>query len=163
MKLKNAGVLKFLRAFHMVAAGIWFGGVVSIAALAYICFFCADEAGFMALAPNIPVLYSLCIMPAAVLTASQGVVYGFFTGWGFIRHKWVLAKWILTLALIPLTGIGGIGQMFLAIEKVERHGFQGGFADGGAALLSIGLQVLILLSMVVISVYKPKNSKNRKN
>jgi hypothetical protein len=42
-------------------------------------------------------------------TILLGAVYGFFTKWGFIKHKWLAVKWILF-----------IGQTFIGILIVDK-------------------------------------------
>lgn len=154
MKLQKSG-MKFLRAFHILTAGIWFGGVITIGALAWICFFNLDESAFLIVSPLIPSLYSTVIMPAGILTVLQGIAYGCFTGWGFFQHKWIILKWVCLVLVLLCTGVGTIGQMFSVIEKVKAQGFSGGFADGGIVLLFLGFQSLFLAFMMAISVYKP--------
>lgn len=99
-------------------------------------------------------------MPSAIFTIIQGIIYGFFTGWGFFKYKWVLFKWILALLITLCTGLGGIGQMFSVIAKAEAAYFVGGFADGGLVLLFISLQILFMFIMIVLSVFKPKTFKS---
>ena len=55
----------------------------------------------------------------------------------------------------PCIGVGAIGHLFSVIDKVNTAGFAGGWADGGMVLLFIALQVVIMLVMVGISVFKP--------
>jgi len=156
-ELKQRG-MKWLRLFHILTAGIWFGGVVCIGILAYICFFQLTENEFLTVIPLVPALYQK-ILPFALLTVAQGFIYGFFTKWGFIKHKWVLCKWILTFFIVLLTGLGGIGQIHTVIVKVETFGFEGGFADGGLALLFIFLQITLMAVMIALSVFKPRIGK----
>ena len=157
--IKGTG-LKWLRILHIVSAGIWFGATVCIGVLAFICFFNLSETSFLITAPLIPMLYQKTILPIAIFILIQGLVYGFFTNWGFVKHGWVLLKWILTLLLIPCIGVGTIGQMFSIIEKVNTSGFTGGFSDGGPVILFISLQILIMLMMIGISVLKPKKKEH---
>lgn len=57
--------------------------------------------------------------------------------------------------LVPCVGFGTTGQMFSVIDKVKTAGFNGGYSDGGIILSFRALQVLIMLVMIGISVYKP--------
>lgn len=152
--------LKWLRILHIISAGIWFGATVCIGGLAVICLSNPDAAEFLVTAPLVPELYRKMILPAALFTILQGLVYGFFTEWGFLKHRWVTIKWIFTILLIPCIGAGGIGQMFALIDKVKSSGLNGGLHDGGLVLLFISLQILIMLIMIGISVYKPWKKKS---
>ncbi|WP_048139688.1 hypothetical protein [Methanosarcina horonobensis] len=159
MKVKNSKAMKWLRAFHILTSSVWFGGVVAIGALAWICFFRLEEATFLTVAPLVPELFPTVIAPAALLIIAQGIFYGFFTGWGFLKHRWVILKWIGTFLLFLLTGMGTVGQMFSTIQKVEMNGFTGGLADGGMVLLFIAMQILIMGIMICVSVFKPFGKK----
>lgn len=154
--------LKWLRILHIVSTGIWFGATVCIGGLSAICFFNQNESAFFIIAPLVPELYRQIILPAALFTIAQGLVYGFFTEWGFFKHRWVTLKWVFTILLITLIGVGAIGQMFSLIDKVKTTGFYGGLYDGGVVLLFISLQVIIMLIMIGLSVFKPwkKNKKS---
>ncbi|MGI6066755.1 MAG: hypothetical protein ACOYI2_09745 [Bacillota bacterium] len=82
--------LKWLRILHIVSAGIWFGATVCIGVLAFISFFYLSETDFLITAPLIPMLYQKTILPIAIFILIQGLIYGFFTNWGFFKHGWVL-------------------------------------------------------------------------
>lgn len=154
-------ILKWLRTLHIISAGLWFGATVCIGVLAAIGFLNQSEAEFLIIAPLVPDLYRKIILPAALFTICQGLVYGFYTEWGFFKHRWVTLKWIFTILLMPCIGIGTIGPIFSLIDKVKTSGFNGGFYEGGPVLLFISIQVTIMLTMIGISVFKPwkKNKK----
>lgn len=152
--------MKWLRILHIISASTWFGVTVSIGVLAVISFFSLGKTDFLIISPLIPELYQKVILPMTIITIIQGFIYGFLTNWGFFRYGWVLLKWILTLLLIPCVGVGTIGQMFLIIDKVNTSGFTGGLSDGGTVLIFISLQILIMLIMITISVFKPKRQSH---
>ncbi len=122
-------------------------------------FFPVKRKGFLIIAPLVPQLYKTIVMPVALFTIIQGIIYGLFSNWGFFKYKWLLFKWIFVLLIALCTGLGGIGQMFAVLAKVETSHFVGGLADGGLVLLFISLQVLFMLIMIVLSVIKPKTFK----
>ncbi|MEN6463380.1 MAG: hypothetical protein ABFC94_18675 [Syntrophomonas sp.] len=154
MKLKRNG-MQWLRVLHILSASTWLGVVVGIGSLAYVCFFQLSEADFLTIAPLVPELYRKVVLPAAVVTIVQGIIYGIFTSWGFVKYKWVLFKWILAFLVAFCTGWGGIGNMFYVLDKVEKSGLAGGFTDGGVVLLFIFLQIIIMFIMIILSVFKP--------
>ena len=120
--------LKWLRTLHIISASIWLGATVCIGMLTVICFFSLNEAEFLTMAPFIPELYRTIILPIALFIILQGIIYGFFTKWGFFKHRWVLLKWMLVLLLVPCTGRHR--HLFL-YRKANTLGFTGGLADGG--------------------------------
>lgn len=146
--------LKWLRYLHLLSVSIWFGTTAGIGALAFIGFSNQSETYFMSIAPLIPLFYKKIILPIAIFTILQGFIYGLCTKWRFFKHRWVLLKWFFTLLLIPCIGAGTIGQIFSIMDTIDRSGFQGGLSDGGTVLLSISLQILIMMIMIGISVFK---------
>lgn len=154
MKFQARG-MKWLRLVHILLTSVWFGAVVCIAVLTYLCFFQMNEREFLTTAPLISELYRKAVLPVALLVIFQGFIYGFFTNWGFIKFKWVFSKWMLTLLIVLCTGFGSIGQLIKAIKTVEIYGFTGGLADGGLVLLFIALQIVFMAIMIVLSVFKP--------
>ncbi|MEL7565626.1 MAG: hypothetical protein AAGU27_12160 [Dehalobacterium sp.] len=69
-------------------------------------------------APLVPSLYSMVIMPAAILTILQGIVYGCFTGWEFFKHKWIILKWVSTVLVMLCTGVGAIANS--NVKRIDR-------------------------------------------
>lgn len=147
--------MRWLYASHLLTISIWFGSVVCIYVLAIICFFHLNEAEFLTAAPLIPELYRRMVLPAALLTIIQGILYGVCTNWGFFKHKWVAVKWGLVVLTGLCTGLGGIGQMFSVLAKVGKAGYAAGWADGWLVLLYMSLQLLFMLIMILLSVFKP--------
>ncbi len=151
--------MQWMRVLHVLSTSIWLGSVVCILGLAVICFFQLNERDFLIIAPLVPQLYKTVVMPIALFTIIQGIIYGLFSNWSFFKYKWLLLKWIFILLIALCTGLGGIGQMFAVLAKVESTYFIGGWADGGLVLLFVSLQVLFMLIMIVLSVLKPKTFK----
>jgi uncharacterized membrane protein len=160
MKLKKR-YMQWLHILHVLTISIWFGSVVCLAALSLICFFKLDKTEFITIAPLIPALYRQVVMPAALFTIIQGIIYGFFSNWGFFKYRWILYKWLLVVLTALCTGLGGINQMLNAINKADESGFTGGFADGGLALLFVFLQIIFMIIMVGLSVFKPMKNKQK--
>ncbi|HBK54002.1 MAG TPA: hypothetical protein DDZ44_08710 [Syntrophomonas wolfei] len=155
----NKAGMRWIRILHIFSVSIWFGTVVCILGLVIMCFFQLNKNDFLIIAPLVPKLYQKIVMPAAIFTIIQGIIYGFFSSWGFFKYKWVLLKWIFVLLIILCTGLGGISQMVSVLAKIEATHFLGGFADGGLVLLFVSLQILFMLIMIVLSVFKPRTFK----
>ena len=107
------------------------------------------------------------LIPGAVGCLITGLIYGVFTKWGFFRHKWIIFKWVMTIAQI-LFGTFVLGPWVNANVIIARE-------LGDAALYSQiilhnlsmskicgSIQVLLLLPYFVISIQKPwKNLKKQ--
>jgi len=159
VKLSKA-TMQWMRFLHILSVSIWFGSVVCIFYLAIICFFQLNDNDFLTVAPLIPKLYQRVIMPAAIFTIIQGVIYGLFSNWGFFKYGWLIIKWIFVLLIALCTGLGVISQMFSVLAKAKTADFAGGFADGGLVLLFISLQILLMLTIFVLSIFKQRTFKS---
>ena len=157
-KLKRKG-MRWLHLIHIISISVWFGAVICISLLAMLGFFRLNEADFLIIMPLIPMLYQKIVLPVALFTIVQGIIYGVYTNWGFFKYKWILIKWCLVLLIALCTGLGTISQVFVLLDKVRMSGFVGGLTDGGLVLFFIFLQVLFMLCMFILSVFKPLNKK----
>ncbi len=153
--------MQWLHVIHIISISIWLGSAACIFALALICFFQLNGAEFLTVAPLIPELYRRLVFPVAVFTLVEGVIYGAFTKWGFFRHRWITWKWGLVVLTALATGVGGIGQMFAVLQKVRMAGFAGGWDDGGRVLFFISLQIIFMITMVILSVFKVRKQPRR--
>jgi hypothetical protein len=153
--------MKWLRLFHILTTSIWFGGVACIGVLTWICFFGLNQQEFLTVAPVSGLLFDKIILPVALITLAQGIIYSIFTNWGFIKHKWILIKWLGLILLVICTGTGSIDNMELVIEKVQTQGFVGGYSDGGIVLMFFLAQVVIMAIMIALSVFKPFGKKEK--
>jgi hypothetical protein len=110
----------------------------------------------------IPYLYQKAILPFAAICIIQGIIYGIFSNYGFIKYKWVLAKWILTFFVIMFTGIGGIGQIFTIVGRIENNKIQTlTINDGKTFFVFIIGQIVFLGIMTIISIIKPNRKKHK--
>ena len=154
--------MKLMRIIHIIAAQIWFGAVICIFGFAFYCFNNTAVEKFLILAPMIPGLYKMVVLPAALVCIMQGIIYGIFSKWGFIKFKWVLVKWIMVLLVVLCTGMGGIGHMFIILDNVQKNNIQNiTLNDGEIFFVFIIGQIIILCIMTIISIIKPKNKKEK--
>ncbi len=100
--------LKILKMLHILMIVLFLGGILSSFALimnldlsnfddVYITY-----RSFNIISDNI-------VKMGAQGTILLGAVYGFFTRWGFIKHKWLAVKWLLFIA-----------QTFIGILIVDK-------------------------------------------
>lgn len=96
---------------HVCTSVGWFGAVAAFLALAAIAWGSRDEAVVRAgyLAMEVTAWYA--IVPLAVSSLATGLLSSLGTGWGLVRHWWVLVKLALTVAatvvlLVQLAPIG---------------------------------------------------------
>ena len=152
---------KWLKGFHLVAAACWIGGALSLVLLYFL------KSGV----DNPGVLYGInqaihhvdmvvVVIPGALGSLLTGLIYSWFTRWGFFKHGWVTLKWIVTVGgivfgtfwlgpwetrMMELSGELGLA----ALENAEYLSSQSLNAIWGA------VQCLVLMVTVFISILKP--------
>lgn len=99
---------KILKMFHIFLIVLFLGGILSSFAL----LLRLDLTNFEAVYSNYKVFNIISdnvVKMGAQGTILLGAVYGFFTRWGFIKHKWLAVKWLLFIA-----------QTFIGILVVDK-------------------------------------------
>ena len=105
------------------------------------------------------------LIPGGIGIIVTAVLYGSFSKWGFFKHKWLVAKWILTVLLVVL----GAGYMGVTIKEnmVYAQRIQADNADTSIFLANIRyvaiagiVQLIGFAYIIVISVVKPWRKKN---
>src|SRR4051794_19919462 len=93
---------------------------------------------------------SLVLVPLALLSLGTGVLLGLLTPWGLFRHWWVTAKLALTTAGAVLSLVvlpPALGDL--------ADGPGGPFAQRLELVRDSGAASVVLLTALVLSVYKP--------
>lgn len=150
------GARKLLLILHVTSSVGWLGAVAAFLALAIVGLVGDDaqnvRAAYLAMGP----ITSFVIVPLAVASLLVGIVQSLATPWGLIRHRWVVAKLVLTalatgllllhrhpiatavqMASVPTFNAEDLGH--LRIQLV---------ADASAA-------VVVLVATTVLAIYKP--------
>jgi hypothetical protein len=87
---------------HLVFASLWLGGFMIMFCLSIMIMNGSITEAFGAAAIGlIKSVITICI-PALMLT---GLIYSLFTKWGFKKHGWVVAKWLLSIAVVACTAL----------------------------------------------------------
>ena len=152
---------KLVLATHVLVAVGWFGIVVAKLVLEITAVTTADQnlarAAFVFMGRFDRAMFP----PAALATLVTGVVLSVGTAWGLFQHYWIVAKLVLTAAVI-VTGVVFVGEWTRQVIEASSGGLIPYPAPGSdarsAALWLIGAAVahaLMLAAATVISVYKP--------
>ena len=100
--------LKFLKIMHLLLIVLFLGGILSsLALLMNIDLSNFDEVYLTY--KNFNVISDHIVKIGAQGTILLGLIYGIFTRWGFIKHKWLGVKWLLFIV-----------QTFIGILVVDR-------------------------------------------
>ena len=162
MKTINATGLKWLKTLHVLCAVVWIGCAFCMNVMKWFIDPDGDDQMYM-LALAILVTDNLLIYVGVFGCLLTGLIYGLWTKWGFFKHKWIAAKWMLALVMI-LIGTFVIGPAV----KGNVHELSGyvdnpqQYYDNAAVSSLWGLiQICLLLIAVFISVFKPWKNKKR--
>lgn len=165
IKFKATG-LKWLKSFHLIAVSCWIGGAISLILLYFI------KSGIN----NGGVLYGInrsihhvdmavVVIPGAFGCLITGLVYSLFSNWGFFRHKWIIFKWIVTVAAI-LFGTFFLGPWETGMMEISGKLGLNSLTDteylyNQKMNLVFGtVQVSVLIITVFISIFRPWRKRN---
>lgn len=156
---------RWLKTIHLFTVCMWVGGAVSLLLI----FFLSSPANgdeLYGINLSMKMVDDFAIIPGALGNIVIGIIYGIWTGWGFFRHRWITVKWILTI-LQALFGTFFLGPWLNSNVAIAYRLRDAAFTDPeflyNQQMNSIFgiIQLLLLLVMVWISVFKPwKTSKH---
>lgn len=164
MKKLNSKGIKILKTIHLLLVMMWVTGVLAMATLYLLKPKSGDEL-YMVL--NIILFIDwVFVIPGAILTVVVGVIYGFFTNWGFFKYRWITVKWIVAI-LIILAGTFYYSPLLEQSLEIADQTRDAALENPTIAtntiqtLISSSIQGLALIILVVISVFKPWKKKKK--
>jgi hypothetical protein len=136
---------------HVLSAVGWFGIAVAVAGGLVLTARTDDAVLGDALVDVLRTSLWLSV-PAGLLTAATGVALSLTTTWGLVRYRWVIAKELVTVAVV-VTDL-----------TVVRAGL-GAMADGGSwteIVFPVTAHCLMLALATGLSVFKPGRPRGRR-
>lgn len=155
--------LKWLKIIHVFLVVLFFGGILcSVALNLHIDFTKYDESylGYK----NIIIISDNIVRWGAIGTLLVGITYGFFTNWGFFKHRWVGVKFVLYF-IQTIIGIFVVDHLMVAnMELLET---QKEMALSNPIFIqnheirqyAVYFQVLVTIFIFIISFLKPWKKK----
>ena len=151
---------RWLKSLHLVLVCAWMGGALSLVlAQAVLARLGGQEVGGVHLVMKL--IDDWVIIPGAMGCLVTGLLYSVWTKWGFFRHGWVTAKWVLTIAQI-FFGTFWLGPWLNANVELARltgsavathpvflHNAQSNLIGGT-------IQGTLLVGMIGLSIFKPR-------
>lgn len=163
-KLGSTG-MKWLKIIHVFLVVLFFGGILSSLALnLHIDFSNYDESHLAY--KNLIIISDNIVRWGAIGTLFVGLIYGFFTNWGFFKHRWVGVKFILYMVQ-TVVGIFVVDKFMLAnMELLES---QGALALSNPVFIenheirqyAVIFQVAVTIFIFIISYLKPWKKKKQ--
>ncbi len=159
-------IIKTVKAFHLLAATAWAGGALSMQALSFLRLSTDDAGAGAVIQASLHFVDTWVVMPGLAGCILTGLFYSFATAIGFFKFAWIGYKWIITCAagfwgvlfwgpwgdayILQLSGTGiDVMLRFVRAFILPESMWQG------------ALQLLVILSMCLISVYRPLSFRNR--
>jgi hypothetical protein len=155
--------LKLLKMSHMLLIVLFLGGIVSSFALIMKLNLSNFDEVYLTY-KSFNIISDNVVKLGAQGTILLGAVYGFFTKWGFIKHKWLALKWILFIAQ-TFIGILVVDKLMMAnlalleTEKVLALSDPVFIHNHFLRLYVVIAQIGLTLFALVLSVLKPGRSR----
>ncbi len=156
----NKKARSIIKTCHVLFACLWLGASVSLVLLQCLRGWSTRSLELASLNQEFAILDFALIIPGAVGSLLTGFVICKTTSWGFLRYRWVIAKWAGTLFGI-LVGSALLGPWQLQMVSLSKQ--LEDFLEAGSPYHPIRffftlvglLQVVLLVSIVTVSVTKP--------
>ncbi len=104
--------LRWLKIIHVFLVVLFFGGILSSLALNLHIDFTKYAEAYLGY-KSVIIISDNIIRWGAVGTLLVGFIYGFFTNWGFFKHRWVGVKFILFI-IQTVVGIFVVDKLMVA-------------------------------------------------
>lgn len=160
MKKLSVKPKNWLVSAHVVLSGIWLGTALCLVAIALLNRDTPNGDELYAINFVLKFLDDWVVIPTATLSLVTGGLLSWLTNWGFVKHYWVITKWVATVTLI-VTGTIWLGpwvNAMTALSEAERsqalHNPLYVF-DHTAVVVGGSIQVACLFAVIAISVLKP--------
>jgi hypothetical protein len=155
--------LKILRMLHFFLIVLFLGGILS----SFVLILRLDLSNFDDVYMSYRVFNIISdnvVKIGAQGTILLGAIYGFFTRWGFVKHKWLALKWILFIAQ---TFIGILIVDKLMIANLTLLGTEKALALNNPVFIHnhylrlyvVIAQIGLTLIALILSVLKPGRSR----
>jgi hypothetical protein len=139
---KSIGAVTIL---HKLVALVWVASVIAVLVLV-VPMAHSSAGGAGSVWASVGTLGSVASTSSVVMLLI-GLVYGIWTPWGFIRNRWVIAKWVLFLLA---TGAGGP-----SISAAVAH-------STGAVIALTAVELVALLAAGGIGIFLDRSWRSRR-
>lgn len=155
--IMKLGLRRLTLTVHLVASVGWIGASLTYVGLGLAAVTSHDPALVRATWTAMDIAGWFVIVPMALLALSSGVVLAMGTGWGLVRHYWVLISLGLTMfaAGVTVLHMPAVSDQAADVRRATDAEIAGGF---GGDLFHSGLGVFVLLVIASLNVYKPRGT-----
>lgn len=163
--LISANAQRILKVLHLITTSCWMGGCLALTILLYAAQHSQSDAELFGVLKSYKyVNVIVTVYLGAYGSLFTGLAYSLCTNRGFIRHKWVIIKWVITLGMI-YGGSAYLGRWSTAMLEMASDTGLAALANAEylsfQSLLMKGSLICLVLYVlaIVLSVYKPWEQK----
>lgn len=152
--------MKVLKTFHLIFIMMWTIGVVMMGMLYWR--HSSNSLEFLYNQQTALLIDYALVIPGAICAVITGIFYGLKTNWGFFKHRWLIVKWIVSIAIIL---IGTFGLHPIAVDIIaatapvanESSSLPADYFGTKQTVINVMalIQAAALLWIVYVSVFKP--------
>lgn len=156
-KLGKSGYSR-LKAVHIFFVSTWLGGGVCLLLLLLVGLNGKDISGML---EAIRIVDLFVIIPAAVASLITGILFLTMTSWGFFKHRWIIAKYVINLLPVCFGGIVLAPNLLGMIEIAHKTGTKAVLSPAfiyhkNIFTFFVMLQFILLVVALYLSVFKPR-------
>ena len=151
---------RWVLVLHLTLACLWVGGVVAMLGLDLAKDGWGRADALAAIDRAIFTLHETVVVTASLSFVFTGLVFSALTPWGFVQFRWVVAKWLATLALavwivmVATPAGNGLSAASDVLGAAARFSPEYGAAQG-AFRRALGAELAVLVGVLAVSVFKP--------
>lgn len=158
---------KWLLTIHILFAAIMFGVMVTFLILGITAANTTNVDVLQACYNSMHILAKTSVRASAIGTLVSGILLSVLTKWGLFKFYWIIAKEILTVIAIGIGVVGMYNWTLNAITLVSQDGdtvWQNPSFIINTEQLVIGiiLQIICLIALYLLSVFKPWGLRTKK-
>jgi len=151
---------RILLSIHLLLNSIWIGGIIAIMFMNLLRAHAVDGDQLYAMNMLLFKIHDDLVMNVSFGVILTGLLFSLFTQWGFVGFYWVAAKWIgvMTLFVLITFYLAPSINVMAAIADVDRaHAVTNPLylQFGKESMMFLSLQLLLLVLVILVSVFKP--------
>jgi len=159
---------KILKIFHIILASSMFGGLVSILIIL------TAKQNYRRMGENIFAvdlsilkIFTWGVNYAFFVLILTSFIFGLFTEWRFVKHRWIIFKWIVVLIMFAVTWFG-LGPAINGMTSIADAGLNNSTLSSEylnlqqKAIMSTIIEGVAIVLIILISVLKPWGVRNIK-
>lgn len=151
---------KWILCIHILFAAIMFGVTIAFLILSITAAVTTDEDVLKASYISMHLLAKTSVKASTIGTIVTGVMLSLFTHWGLFRYYWLIVKELLTFLSIGLSIVGIYLWSLKAVSITTVQGLNSlhnpeFLVNRTYLFIGISLQIVSLITIFILSVFKP--------